>query len=1000
MSSPGVVDIGGGVVELGVRPRLVRVVEKEPTGKIDLGMLKPADAKRAIENKKRLAAELATKANDEPNLMRQNALRRRSIKMWKEVVKEEVALERRIKLAAVAKRMEVEERRRAMEEEGREPSGGDDDDGETEIDYGDEDVDGDENVDVEDDVADEDRPEEVDREEDDVMAEAAAEGEEIYEEKMVNVAQQDLSRRFGLPLKENRLVSHKIKEVAFPSEIVYEDTVLRVKGRYGYTAPKGRPPVIMELTPGAMMREPEEMDDDESDELRAERAKMGMALPDDYRKARAIPSRVSKRGSGARPLRVGNYVAFTMRGKRYIGRVLDLGDEGATVLYGHASVLPIRYDRLTVVDAPGVFGMEERRIPELLKISDKKDAETILAQHPPRRVRDAVITSYIDMVRPLVKGGAEKSTATIVEVLPEPPSWEDFYQEALRQWAVAKHYSELSGQIDQRQISVRAAAEAKKDVELYTDPSVADGILDRIERRLPDGRMDRLTNASDMITAILSIGDPDIVDINILTALYKIPPQTSYPYLAYTVRDAIERSLRPTDIELYRRMIQGEEVRKLVREYRPTEEDIAEFDEHHLDTLKGAHNQSMREYERSKLVATSTPIAPESTFSADTSGPTLAEFTEQIRKFEAEAYAAAGGERSILVDYLEIVLQPSIFLSGILAPHAKIFRAKLSNGDYPFSSLIAANLAHYLPELVMSVRRDDNKMWNRIEDALTGELNQRVVRYTMTIDPTLRIVGGFADIQRLTLEGGAALADMIKLTPAEICELQTASGKRRIAKNGEVVEEDIPAEDIVLCYKDGKFKCYSTQEVLLAISKDPINPIDVRSGKPYPRDFVERMRFRVGDDTYDPEKDAEQQHQIFVELKKALAASTRADVSVALMGKRLFPLTAVLGAVDVPTIDGLKEVDLVTDPELADAVILEIDYATSSWLDSYQAAMEVLPKDKPIYVVVFGAEGEKKRSKRDIKKKLNAIAKPRSIDILTGDVRDLEEIVVATIKRM
>jgi hypothetical protein len=62
--------------------------------------------------------------------------------------------------------------------------------------------------------------------------------------------------------------------------------------------------------------------------------------------------------------------------------------------------------------------------------------------------------------------------------------------------------------------------------------------------------------------------------------------------------------------------------------------------------------------------------------------------------------------------------------------------------------------------------------------------------------------------------------------------------------------------------------------------------------------------------------------------------------------------------------------------------------------------MEVLPKDNPIYVVVFGAEGEKKKTKRDIKKKLNAIAKPRSIEILTGDVTDLEEIVIAAIKRM
>lgn len=279
------------------------------------------------------------------------------------------------------------------------------------------------------------------------------------------------------------------------------------------------------------------------------------------------------------------------------------------------------------------------------------------------------------------------------------------------------------------------------------------------------------------------------------------------------------------------------------------------FDEEFLSQLRKIYDDHKKKYdeEYEKYIE---KIEKEGAKDTD-----VDEIEEEVIKFENIVYQNSG--HGTIYRYLRRALIPHLFMHGPLASRANFFRAKLSNGDYKFSALAGANISHYLPEFVMGINREHVEIDKLFDDAGPWQiLGQTVVdllellieyfmdSYAAVMNPTKQ-----RGHKNLLDQAGWLVRnlDPFLVSPVKKCMEQTGTGRRPVVKDGKYVYhgeganrrkvyEDIPNEDLVICYQDDEFSCHSVSEIMNAIAiANGGEPINELSGKPYPEDFIKKF---------------------------------------------------------------------------------------------------------------------------------------------------------------
>lgn len=492
----------------------------------------------------------------------------------------------------------------------------------------------------------------------------------------------------------------------------------------------------------------------------------------------------------------------------------------------------------------------------------------------PDEIRKTIVDTYLSilnrlrigtgpgMVPPVTPSSTGQNLKTVL-LGPKPmapSSWNDYYSGEFFKWIKNKHHELFKGQVDTQKVTRVAAAAVKND----SDASI---LLQEITSELPGGELKYDTTVDDILNVFTKVKNITVFQATCIQALEKAKysgrGEESGIELADILSTTIEAYYRmhPPHIDTYYQYVFNLELDEKRESYIPTDLDRAEFEGTYLETLQKLHdqaidkygvekekyNESIREAERIKKdlpASRGGTEPPQSPFRNDNK--------RQVERFEQIIFASFG---SSVHSYLTKVLVPHIFLEGKLASHAHFFRAKVANGSFPFSALVGANVAHYLPEFAMNKSLTDGQ-WEAAGYAIGAILHNDVATivdtYVNILNPTSQVQhSGLAYSNIINMVDGL---EKMLVDPISLCDADTNTGYRPVISSDnrysldprtrELLEERIPDGDLAICYDPTtkNFTCHSTRDVMLAIVKgDLTNP---HTKRPYPSDFVERIQRR------------------------------------------------------------------------------------------------------------------------------------------------------------
>lgn len=339
-------------------------------------------------------------------------------------------------------------------------------------------------------------------------------------------------------------------------------------------------------------------------------------------------------------------------------------------------------------------------------------------------------------------------------------------------------------------------------------------------------------------------------------------PDVKGAKLAKMIEESIREYIKVTP-DIDESLFINQEIKKGLEKY---DQEVlrAMFDLENLDTMKKLHSDYQKQYEEeyAKYQASLEELQAKGKVNNVDEGNII----EEVKKYEEIIYLNHGRGKNVYT-YLRKVLVPHIFMYGPIAVHAKFFRAKLANGMFQFPALVSANIAHYLPEFVMGIHNHtDDEIDYLFEDDPWETLASSIIEvtsltvssfmdsYAAILKPTKRKEYN-NNLSKLWQVGDPLVKILVQVVPA--CKRQTGTGRRPAVKNGkyvyrvtgrgaskrrEMVMEDIPEGDLVICFANDKFSCHSVEEIATAIVKSKgDNPINIQTGRPYPKDFIERF---------------------------------------------------------------------------------------------------------------------------------------------------------------
>ena len=379
--------------------------------------------------------------------------------------------------------------------------------------------------------------------------------------------------------------------------------------------------------------------------------------------------------------------------------------------------------------------------------------------------------------------------------------------------------------------------------------------------------------------------------------------------------------------------------------------------------------------------------------------------TDEAKRAETTVAAA---EKSIYV-YLVHALVPYIFMKGLLAPHAKLFRAKIANGSYDFGLMGSANLAHFLPEFVMSARFGTDERTEELWEAAGDVIQTLLVR---VVDEVLDVYYSVLyPSQRRENRGqfmfSAFEADRLTenlVDVHEVCQADTKTGYRpmldragRVIKGSEL--QKIPDGDLVICFDDitKKFSCHDSREVMVQIRNgNRKNPI---TGTEFSKDFVSRISARYEEEletgTLVPVPVAEKENRIPRGATPSKILSSRLPSYVSIFGVDAQQLLLFGDSIEV---DG-NEVSLSeTHTSESEVSVVTFDYTDRKTLAN---VINLKPaKGEKVYAIGVNAASVTPQVRERVRAEI--VGKRKSVNVKfnapTSSTEDIETSVAAAIR--
>jgi hypothetical protein len=553
-------------------------------------------------------------------------------------------------------------------------------------------------------------------------------------------------------------------------------------------------------------------------------------------------------------------------------------------------------------------------------VSKEVSIKDIYLMDVPDDLRKLVVSHLYDDFSKVIEKKSQGHNDTTVNinwdlVLNEPISWDSFYDEKIKIYQFNKNFKKMMKKINKDEIIESSKNQLREDLD-------TDKLLDDLDTLVTNGSFFSNTNRSiiEILKNKKELSSFEAFVLQSLSREYMLNGKDIQGiYLGEVIATILDRYINKHkfDLDIY----VDENTRKALYDKflelpDPSEEDILDFEILYSEELMSEYENYSKSFDKEKAKAASLKKAKKIiTTEKDT-------IMEDVKKYEQIIYAAHGQN---IYEYLINVLMPDIFLTGLLAPFTKIFKAKVGNGDFPITKMDSMNLAHFFPEISMNVdyfdtgkgifcsylhewitdpvsdgpysvlygekwtkfskeeketirekhnqeaknineapnelraslvkkkctekweslsEKEKNNWKSKTEDqwVFVGSLIMMVLndRVTSILETYYSFINPSTRWGRLSLPlkpSDISIITTMLVEPQNVCQADSGSGK--IMKDGKL--QNIPDDDIVICYSDNKFTCHSMND-LAKISDDAVNPY---TNKPYPKDFIKKIKKRL-----------------------------------------------------------------------------------------------------------------------------------------------------------
>ena len=415
------------------------------------------------------------------------------------------------------------------------------------------------------------------------------------------------------------------------------------------------------------------------------------------------------------------------------------------------------------------------------------------------------------------------------EILDYPlKSWEDYYSENLRSW-YAITYDVLD--VDRERLWTRATTISSAE----HDPLF---VIRSLENQVPG--IFALQTDSEMIEAIKVVQreNPSVLLQVLLQRLTNSHLQKGKDIqrveLVQILTDAVLQYIKhyTSSVDMiYSRLLTKALAKKSNQVVVPSSKK-KEYDRQYLSTLQKNYKAYRDVYEDTQAKYEE-KIEKEREKREKAVGLTDDKITDL--HFEIEQYENALFQRhgDSVQSYLMYGSLPLMFgdVAG-LGVFAKFFKSKIRSKRYSVANLNSATLAHYIPELFM---RPESNFDAVLSDAEFDRRMDLITKYMWIY--TIRLASKYLEILDITRKKTKlplipAAEPYMFVTVKEACGYATSPNL-----------EDVPLEDVAICFDGTMFTCHSPGSVLkdinVAEGKAPRNPY---TGKKYPKEFIEKIK--------------------------------------------------------------------------------------------------------------------------------------------------------------
>lgn len=422
-----------------------------------------------------------------------------------------------------------------------------------------------------------------------------------------------------------------------------------------------------------------------------------------------------------------------------------------------------------------------------------------------------------------------------------------YYENKFRPWMYARYVDEIRKHIPREEISREVDIIIQKKTE-------AEGLRDLVARY--GGNFLNLDGRDVKNLIRENRQGVKALDVEIANALERLGDVRAEEMKGYSLQRFLAGVImkyyrqRPVDKEKIYRELEQNWVMSEFNTIVPSKEEHALFEKDNLQELTREYSKVIQEYQRVSNIDTSSPKISMTTAKSN-------DISKETEIFERDCYALSGEEGTIF-DYLKLVLKPVVYLTSPLKNYTQFLQAKLKSRDYEVSALSAATVPYYFPELAMNFENITDEEWTNLMKSLSmmlwDEIEDVVKLYISLENPSAKApktrttVTDYVNWSKYTVsimekcaESDTATKYVTDDKGDYVYEQKVIDGKKMIVPK---LEEKSLGE-LIICYdKDMKvFTCHEKQDLIEELSriKNPINPA---TNKPYPPEFINKMRER------------------------------------------------------------------------------------------------------------------------------------------------------------